>query len=85
MQDIFDPDDRHLTDEEAAPLIGVKASSLPAMRSQGRGPRYYKAGRVVRYTPRFIKEYLATHIHTPEPAAVRRRRKALIAEAGGAQ
>ena len=85
MQDIFDPDDRPLTDEEAAPLLGVKASSLPAMRSQGRGPRYYKAGRVVRYTPRFIKEYLTTRIHTPEPATVRRQRRALAAEAGGAR
>jgi hypothetical protein len=45
-----DPDDRLLTDDEAGPLIGVKASSLPAMRSQGRGPRYLKNGRFVRYT-----------------------------------
>jgi hypothetical protein len=81
MQDIFDPDDRPITDEEAGPLLGVKASTLPAMRSQGRGPRYYKAGRLVRYTPRFIKEYLAARTVTPEPATVRRQRKALAAEA----
>jgi hypothetical protein len=76
-----DPDDRLLTDEEAAPLLGVKASTLPTMRSQGRGPRYFKDGRLVRYTPRFIREYLANCIRTPEPAAIRRQRRALAAEA----
>jgi hypothetical protein len=76
-----DLDDRLLTDEEAAPLIGVKPMTLATMRSQGRGPRYYKDGRLVRYTPRFIKEYLATCIRTPEAANVRRQRKALATEA----
>jgi hypothetical protein len=81
MQDILGADDRLLTDEEAAPLLGVKASSLPAWRSQGRGPRFIKDGRLVRYTPRLIREYLAGCVRTPEPAAVRRQRKALAAEA----
>jgi hypothetical protein len=81
MLDHFDPDDRPLSDAEAAAILGVKPGTLPTWRSQGRGPRYYKDGRLVRYTPRLIKEYQASHIHTPEPAAVRRRRKALAAEA----
>jgi hypothetical protein len=83
--DLFDPEDRLLTDEEAAPLIGVKPARLPTMRSQGRGPRYVKDGRLVRYTPRFIKEYLAGCIRTPEPAAVRRQRRALKAESSNVE
>jgi hypothetical protein len=76
-----DQDDRLLTDEEAAPLLGIKPATLATLRSQGRGPRYYKDGRLVRYTPRFIKEYLQTCLRTPEPASVRRQRRALAAEA----
>jgi hypothetical protein len=76
----FDPEDQFLTDVEAAPLIGVKASSLPTLRSMGRGPKYFKDGRIVRYTLRHIKEYRAKCVHTPEPASVRRQRKALVAE-----
>jgi hypothetical protein len=81
MQDIFDPDDRPLDEEETAEILGVKVMTLASMRSQGRGPRYYKQGRFIRYTPRFIKEYFAACERVPEPARVRRRRKALAAEA----
>jgi hypothetical protein len=81
MQDIFDPDNRPIDDEEAGPLLGVKPTSLPAWRSQGKGPRYYKTGRTVRYTPRLIREYLESRVRVPEPASVRRQRRALAAEA----
>jgi hypothetical protein len=80
MNDIFDPDDRPLADAEAAALLGVKPGTLPTWRSLGRGPRYYKDGRLVRYTPRLIREYLASCIVTPEPASVRRERRARAAE-----
>jgi predicted DNA-binding transcriptional regulator AlpA len=73
-------DDRLLTDEEAAPLLGLKPMTLATLRSQGRGPKYYKDGRLVRYTPRLIREYLETRLRTPESADTRRRRKALAAE-----
>jgi hypothetical protein len=81
MNDVFDPDDRPLTDEEAGSILRKKPATLAAWRSLGKGPRYVKDGRHVHYTPRFLKEYLAAHVQTPEPAAVRRQRRALAAEA----
>jgi hypothetical protein len=74
---IFDPEDIGLSDQETAPLLGVKPETLPTWRSQGKGPRYRKDGRAVRYTPRFIREYLNSIVRTPESAKVRRQRHAL--------
>jgi hypothetical protein len=70
-----------LDDKTAALLLGVQPGTLATWRALGRGPRYYKHGRTVRYTPVFIREYLNSHVVTPEPAAVRRQRRALAAEA----
>jgi hypothetical protein len=75
--DTFDPDDVGLNDEQAAEILKVKPKTLATWRSQGRGPRYRKSGRFVEYTPRFIKEYQQACIRKPEPAAVRRQRRAL--------
>jgi hypothetical protein len=76
-----DLDDLPLSDTEAAALLGVKPETLATQRSQGRGPPYYKNGRRVFYTRRLIREYLVGCVRTPEPALVRRQRKALAAEA----
>jgi hypothetical protein len=75
-----DDDDLPLDDREAAPLLGWKPETLATNRSKGQGPRYYKSGRRVFYTRKLIREYLDGCIVTPEPAAVRRRRRALAAE-----
>jgi hypothetical protein len=74
---ILDPDDIGLSDQETAPLLDVTPETLATWRSQGRGPRYRKDGRAVRYTPRFIREYLNSIVRTPESAKVRRQRRAL--------
>ncbi len=76
---IFNPDDAGLSEEEAAAILRKKPETLATWRSQGRGPRYRKNGRHIEYTPRFLKEYLAACVRTPEPAAVRRQRRALAA------
>jgi transposase-like protein len=78
---IFDPDDAGLTNEETATILGVKPETLATWRSQGRGPRFRKTGRRVEYTPKFIKEYQAACIRTPEAAAARRQRSALNIDA----
>jgi hypothetical protein len=75
------PDDRPVSDTEAAAILKKKPLTLATWRSQGRGPRYLKVGRHVQYTVGFLKEYLATCERVPEPAAVRRQRRALAAEA----
>ena len=46
------------TNEEAAALIGVKPTTLPAWRSQGRGPRYIKVGRSCFYLEADIDRWL---------------------------
>ena len=74
---ILDSDDVGLSDQEAAPLLGVKPETLATWRWQGKGPRYRKDGRAVRYTPRFIREYLNSIVRTPKSAAVRRQQRAL--------
>jgi hypothetical protein len=75
------PDDMGLPQGEAAAFLGVKIATLEAWRSLGRGPRYLKVGRTITYPTTFLREYLATRTITPEPASVRRRRRALAAEA----
>jgi hypothetical protein len=75
------PDDRPVSDADAAAILKKKPLTLATWRSQGRGPRYRKVGRHVQYTVGFLKEYLATCERTPEPAVVRRQRRALAAEA----
>jgi transposase-like protein len=74
---IFDPDDAGLSNEQTATILGVKPETLATWRSQGRGPKYRKTGRHVEYTPRFIKEYQQGCVRTPESATVRRQRRAL--------
>lgn len=38
-----------LTIVEAAAYIGCKPATLRAWKAHGRGPRYYRAGRLIRY------------------------------------
>jgi hypothetical protein len=80
MNDVFDPDDRPIKNDEAAVILDKKPATLAAWRALGKGPRYIKDGRSVYYTPRFLKEYMAAHVQVPEPASVRRQRRALAAE-----
>lgn len=39
----------YLTTREAAALLGVSTRTLEALRAEGRGPRYVRVGRAVRY------------------------------------
>jgi excisionase family DNA binding protein len=42
-------EDKALDTNAAAEYIGCSPSTLRLWRSQGRGPRYYPAGRLIRY------------------------------------
>jgi hypothetical protein len=74
---LFDPQDEGLDEKQTAAILHVKPETLTTWRSQGRGPKFRKNGRRVEYTPRFIIEYQASCVRTPEPAAVRRQRRAI--------
>lgn len=39
----------YLTTREAAALVGVSVRTLEALRAEGRGPRFVRIGRAVRY------------------------------------
>jgi len=43
------PEDRFLTAEETAKILGTTVNTLSYWRVMGRGPRFYKHGRSVRY------------------------------------
>jgi hypothetical protein len=73
--DWLDPDDVGVSPAETAKILNVEKTTLAAWRSQGRGPRYRKSGRVVEYTPKFIREFQQSCVREPEPAAVRRRQR----------
>ena len=82
-QEGFDPDDRGIRDPEAAKILGLQQSTLPNWRARGRGPKFRKVGRNVEYTPKFLREYRESCERTPEPAAVRRQRRALAGAVKG--
>lgn len=50
--------DTTLTAEEAAELIGLKPQSLAVWRMEGRGPRFRKVGRLVRYSAAEVAKFL---------------------------
>jgi hypothetical protein len=78
----FDPEDTGLSNERTAEILGVRPQTLATWRSKGRGPKFRKSGRRVEYTPRFIKEFQESCMCTPEPAAVRRQRRARLISEG---
>jgi hypothetical protein len=69
------------TEEETAVILRVKVQTLATWRARGVGPKYRKIGKIIDYPDEFIREYQDSCIVTPEPAPVRRQRKALAAEA----
>jgi excisionase family DNA binding protein len=54
----FDGEDRLWTPEEAASFLGVPKATLAWWRSSGRGPRYVKCGRAVRYRWRDVEDWI---------------------------
>jgi len=53
-----------LTTHEAARLLGLSPSTLNKWRVYGRGPRFVKLGRAVRYQRTDLDAYLASHTIT---------------------
>lgn len=45
------PDPQHevVTSKEAAAILGIRPKSLEQMRSEGRGPKFFRVGRSIRY------------------------------------
>ena len=47
-----------LNTDEVAKLVGLHSVTLAEWRTQGRGPRWVKLGRKVRYRPRDVEAWL---------------------------
>lgn len=48
-----------MTTKEAAEYLGIKPGTLEIWRVAGRGPRFCKIGRLVRYTPSDLTDYVS--------------------------
>lgn len=62
-----DNTDRLLTTPEAAHIVGLAVATLEIMRWQGRGPKFVRIGRAVRYPAsevRVFMESLTRHAST---------------------
>ena len=58
-----------LSNDEAAEYIGVKPHTLEVWRSTGRHKiRYVKAGKLVKYRPPWLDEWLDSHTVDAESA-----------------
>lgn len=57
----------HITQEQAAAIVGVKPATLGMWRHQGRGPRYLKIGRSAFYRPSDIEAWLDEQAVVPVP------------------
>lgn len=50
-----------LTTAEVARLLGVSPATLERWRAAGRGPRYFRYGRTVRYRYADLEAFVRTH------------------------
>jgi excisionase family DNA binding protein len=54
-------DREYLSPEEAEKFLGLKKQTLAHMRSQGRGPGYFKLGRLIRYRVADLEAWIGRH------------------------
>lgn len=52
--------------EEVAAYLGISPDTMKDYRQQGRGPRYTRVGKLVRYRMADVEEWLARHSVDPE-------------------
>lgn len=57
--------DYHVSSAEAARILGLKEKLLVDWRSQGRGPRYRKFHKLVRYSIADLREFAEAGIVDP--------------------
>ena len=49
---------RALTEREVADMLGLSAATLRAWRHRGKGPRFLRLGRSVRYLPSDVADFV---------------------------
>ena len=58
------PPDHLITDAELADWIRYEVRSVRNLRYSGRGPRFVKVGRLIRYRVKDVTEWLESNIRT---------------------
>jgi hypothetical protein len=67
IEEIVSNPDQWVADTVAALITGIPRGTLRRFRAEGRGPRYRKTGRSVRYKVAWLLEYIAqTTVETSE-------------------
>jgi len=59
------PAARGMREREAAVYIGVAPKTLANWRSAGKGPRFYKLGRMIVYRREDLDRYFDEHLQAP--------------------
>ena len=60
-----------LTPRKAAQYLGISEAALRMWRSEGRGPRFFRAGeKLVRYRRTDLDSWIEARLSQPTPAAV---------------
>jgi excisionase family DNA binding protein len=54
---------RGMTTHEASQVLGCSAAALRAWRRSGSGPRFFRAGRLIRYRFQDLDEWITLHLH----------------------
>jgi excisionase family DNA binding protein len=58
-----------LNERQAARYLGVSAGTLRLWRSENRSPRYFKAGKLIRFRVRDLNEWIEARLSEPRPNA----------------
>lgn len=60
-----------MTPRQAAHYVGISEAALRLWRSEGRGPRFFRAGqKLVRYRRADLDSWIEARLSEPTPAAV---------------
>lgn len=60
-----------LTPKKAAHYLGISDAALRLWRSEGRGPRFFRAGeKLIRYRRADLDSWIESRLSEPTPAAV---------------
>jgi hypothetical protein len=51
-------DDEFIDEDTAAPILHLPVSTLQRWRVEGKGPEYFKFGKVVRYGVKSLRRYI---------------------------
>lgn len=61
----IDPDHLTWSPQQAADAIGAARQTLAKWRCEGRGPKYARVGRSIRYRPADVHQWLAEQVVDP--------------------